>query len=101
MAMTTPNATSPDAFLDGVRVVTVAQNVPGPLAAARMRRAGARVTKVEPPEGDPFLALSAEWHTELHEGIAIERLDLKSDAGRARMAVLLDDADIFLTSQRP
>jgi crotonobetainyl-CoA:carnitine CoA-transferase CaiB-like acyl-CoA transferase len=46
------------AFLDGVRVVTTAQNVPGPLAAARMREAGARVTKIEPPAGDPFLTLS-------------------------------------------
>ena len=92
---------SSDTYLDVVRVVTIAQNVPGPLAAARMRGAGARVTKVEPPSGDPFLALSPAWHEELHEGIAIERLDLKSDAGHSRMLALLDDADLFLTSQRP
>jgi alpha-methylacyl-CoA racemase len=89
------------AFLDGVRVVTTAQNVPGPLAAARMREAGARVTKIEPPAGDPFLTLSPAWHAEMHEGITIERLDLKSADGRARVAELLSDADIFLTSQRP
>jgi alpha-methylacyl-CoA racemase len=88
-------------FLDGVRVVTLAQNVPGPLAAARMRQAGARVTKIEPAAGDPFLAVSPAWHAELHAGIAIERLDLKTDAGQARMSALLDDADLFLTSQRP
>lgn len=88
-------------FLDRIRVVTIAQNVPGPLAAARMRRAGARVTKIEPPGGDPFLALSPEWHAELHEGVAIERLDLKTEAGRARASALLEDADLFLTSQRP
>src|SRR6476661_4532372 len=28
-------------FLDGIRVITTAQNVPGPLAAARLRQAGA------------------------------------------------------------
>jgi crotonobetainyl-CoA:carnitine CoA-transferase CaiB-like acyl-CoA transferase len=99
--MTTSNVPSSDHFLAGIRVVTLAQNVPGPLAAARMRAAGARVTKVEPPAGDPFLALSPAWHAELHEGITIERIDLKSDGGRSRMAALLDDADIFLTSQRP
>ncbi|HEX6048124.1 MAG TPA: CoA transferase [Gemmatimonadaceae bacterium] len=88
-------------FLNGVRVVTIAQNVPGPLAAARLFQAGARVTKVEPIAGDPFLALSAAWHTEMHEGIAIERLDLKTDGGRARMVTLLADADLLLTSQRP
>ena len=91
----------PTQFLDGVRVVTVAQNVPGPLAAARMRQAGARVTKIEPPAGDPFLTLSPAWHAEMHDGIAIERLDLKATDGQARIAALLAEADIFLTSQRP
>lgn len=89
------------AFLDGIRVVTIAQNLPGPLAAARMRQAGARVTKIEPATGDPFLALSPSWHAEMHAGIPIERLDLKTDDGRARLTTLLADADLLLTSQRP
>ena len=88
-------------FLDGVRIVTMAQNVPGPLAAARLRDAGARVTKIEPPAGDPFLALSPAWHAELHAGITIERVDLKSPDGSAQVVRLLRDADVFLTSQRP
>ena len=88
-------------FLVGVHVVTVAQNLPGPLACARLRQAGARVTKIEPPDGDPFLALSPAWHAEMHEGITIERIDLKSAEGRAYIMSLLVDADVFLTSQRP
>ncbi len=88
-------------FLDGIRIVTAAQNVPGPLAAARLRQAGATVTKVEPPAGDPFLALSPRWHAEMHTGIPIERLDLKTGDGQARLAALLADADVFITSQRP
>lgn len=88
-------------FLDGVRIVTMAQNVPGPLAAARLRQAGARVIKIEPPTGDPFLALSPAWHAEMHAGIPIERLDLKAEGGQARLTALLHDADVFLTSQRP
>lgn len=88
-------------LLDRVRVVTMAQNVPGPLAAARLAEAGARVTKVEPPRGDPFLELSPAWHAEMHARVSIERLDLKSADGMARMMVLLRDADLFLTSQRP
>ena len=90
-----------NAFLDGIRVVTIAQNVPGPLAAARIRKAGAEVIKIEPPAGDPFLALSPAWHAEMHEGISIERLDLKAEEGRARLTVLLADTDVFITSQRP
>jgi len=88
-------------FLDGIRVITTAQNVPGPLAAARLRQAGATVTKVEPPEGDPFLALSPAWHAEMHVGIPIENLDLKTREGQARLAALLGDTDVLLTSQRP
>lgn len=88
-------------FLDGIRVVTIAQNVPGPLAAAHLRKAGAAVTKIEPPSGDPFLELSPEWHAEMHVGIPIERLDLKAPDGQARLAELLGGADVFLTSQRP
>ena len=88
-------------YLDGVRVVTMAQNVPGPLAAARLSQAGARVTKIEPPDGDPFLTVSPEWHAELHASVPIERLDLKSADGHARLMTLLHDADVFITSQRP
>jgi len=87
--------------LAGVRVVTVAQNLPGPLAAARLKEAGARVTKVEPPAGDPFLALSPAWHAEMHAGVPIERLDLKAEAGGERLTTLLAGADLLLTSQRP
>jgi alpha-methylacyl-CoA racemase len=88
-------------FLDGVRVLTLAQNVPGPLAAARLRQAGAHVTKIEPPAGDPFLALCPAWHAEMHAGISIERLDLKAEKGQARIAALLGETDVLITSQRP
>ena len=89
------------AFLDGIRVVTLAQNVPGPLAVARLRRGGAEVIKIEPPAGDPFLALSPAWHAEMHAGISIARLDLKTDEGRERLTTLLAETDVFITSQRP
>ena len=82
-------------------VVSIAQNVPGPLAVARLRRAGASVIKVEPVAGDPFLEISGDWYAEMHEGIGVERLDLKSDGGHSRIVELLRDADLFVTSQRP
>jgi crotonobetainyl-CoA:carnitine CoA-transferase CaiB-like acyl-CoA transferase len=87
--------------VDGARVVSIAQNVPGPLAVARLRGAGASVTKVEPLAGDPFIELSPAWYAEMHEGIVVERLDLKSEHGHSRIAELLCDADLFVTSQRP
>ncbi|PZT99619.1 MAG: hypothetical protein DI630_16375, partial [Gordonia sp. (in: high G+C Gram-positive bacteria)] len=40
--------------LHGVRVVSLAMNLPGPLATARLVRMGAAVVKVEHPSGDPL-----------------------------------------------
>jgi alpha-methylacyl-CoA racemase len=87
--------------LHDIRVVTMALNAPGPIAAARLRAAGAAVTKVEPPSGDPLEGYCAGWYREMHEGISIERIDLKSAGGASRMRDLLVKADLFLASQRP
>lgn len=88
-------------MLDGARILTIAQNVPGPLAVARARQAGARVIKIEPPAGDRLAALAPGWYTELHIGITIERVDLKTDVGASRLTALLTDTDLLITSQRP
>ena len=82
-------------------IVTIALNVPGPITAWHLRGAGYTVTKVEPPTGDPLEAFCPGFYRELHDGIAIERLDLKGDSGRERMRELLSAADLLLTSQRP
>jgi crotonobetainyl-CoA:carnitine CoA-transferase CaiB-like acyl-CoA transferase len=87
--------------LTSIRVVTIALNAPGPVAASKLRDAGATVLKVEPPTGDPLEGYVPGWYHELHDGIAIERVDLKSGEGRTRMRELLADADLFLASQRP
>ena len=82
-------------------MVSVALNLPGPAACARLRDLGARVTKVEPPAGDPFEAFCPAWYGRLHSGMAVERLDLKSDDGRTALHRLLGEADLFVTAQRP
>jgi alpha-methylacyl-CoA racemase len=87
--------------LTGIQVVSMALNVPGPLAAARLRAEGASVVKVEPPAGDLLEGLCPAWYSELHRGIPIERLDLKSAGGRERIRELLERAHLFLSSQRP
>jgi alpha-methylacyl-CoA racemase len=87
--------------LQDIHVVTMALNAPGPIAAARLRAAGAAVTKVEPPSGDPLEGYCPGWYREMHDGITVERIDLKSAAGATRMRDLLGKADLFLASQRP
>ena len=87
--------------LDGVRVVTLAVNVPGPVACARLLALGAEVVKVEPPAGDPLAHYSRAWYDELARGQRVVALDLKTDEGRAALDGLLADADLLVTANRP
>lgn len=87
--------------LSGTRVVSLALNLPGPVAAARLQSLGAEVTKVEPPSGDPLASSSPEWYVELASGQSILRLDLKEPAGRGALDRLLANEDLLLSAQRP
>ena len=80
-----------------MRVVTTAVNIPGPVAAARLRELGATVTKVEPPGGDPLALAAPGWYERLVSGQEVVRLDLKEQT----LDHLLVEADLLLTSQRP
>jgi alpha-methylacyl-CoA racemase len=87
--------------LRGVNVVSLALNVPGPVAAARLVAFGAAVTKVEPPRGDPLATAHPGWYAELHAGQDVVALDLTRPDGRERLTDLLRSADLLLTSSRP
>ncbi len=101
MPQPAPATGSPDAPLAGVRVVTTAVNIPGPVAAARLHDLGADVTKVEPPTGDPLRAVSPGAYAELAGGQVVVPLDLRSAKGRAALGEHLAVADLLLTSSRP
>lgn len=87
--------------LQTIRVVTIALNTPGPVAAARLTQFGAAVTKVEPPGGDPLTLAAPAWYEALHAGQHVLKLDLKTAEGQARLDALLSDSDLLLTSSRP
>ena len=84
-----------------MRIVTLAQNVPGPVAVARLVQRGARAIKIEPPSGDQLAGICPSWYDEVHRGVDVERLDLKSADGKARLHTLLSATDILIASQRP
>src|SRR5687768_11561946 len=63
--------------LAGMHVVSLALNVPGPVAARHLLMLGARVTKVEPPTGDPLSLLAPDWYLTLHHDQNVRRLDLR------------------------
>jgi alpha-methylacyl-CoA racemase len=89
-----------DGPLAGVRVVSIAVNIPGPVAAARLAALGAAVTKVEPPAGDPLQHAAPGYYEELVGGQDVTALDLKTDDGLTALHDLLASADLFLTAHR-
>lgn len=89
------------ASLTGVRVVSLATNLPGPVAAARLATLGASVVKVEPPAGDALAVADPEWYRELAAGQQVRGIDLKSETGRAQVPELLAKTDVLLTASRP
>jgi alpha-methylacyl-CoA racemase len=84
-----------------MRIVSLAQNVPGPVAVARLVADGASAIKIEPPSGDPLERLCKPWYDDLHANVRVERIDLKSAEGITELKTLLQTSDTFLASQRP
>lgn len=87
--------------LAGVTVVSLAVNLPGPLAAARLASMGACVCKVEPPGGDPLATAAPTWYDDLVADQEVVTLDLKDRAGRSALEARLAGADVLLTAMRP
>lgn len=87
--------------LDGVRVLNLALNLPGPAAARRLHLLGADVVKVEPPTGDPMERYHRDWYRDMAAGHAVVRIDLKTGEGCATLHELLARTDLLITATRP
>lgn len=93
--------------LRGVRVLSLALNLPGPAALMRLRAMGAVCTKAEPPapvgqrSADPMGQYNPAAYAQMHEGIRPLSMDLKSEAGQKRLHRELARTDVLLTSFRP
>lgn len=88
-------------LLNGIKVVNLAVNLPGPAAARRFLQMGAQVIKVEPPNGDPMVHYHASWYEELNRGQEILTLNLKSTDDLKRLDDTLATADLLITANRP
>lgn len=96
--------------LKGVKVVSLALNLPGPAALMRLGAMGARCVKIEPPapaqqtgtaSADPMQAYAPQAYAQMHEGVRVLCLDLKADTGQRRLHRELSTCDVLLTSFRP
>ncbi|MES2384445.1 MAG: CoA transferase [Pseudomonadota bacterium] len=87
--------------LQGVRILSLALNLPGPAALMRCRRMGATCLKLEPPAGDPMGLYNPAAYAALHEGVQVLTADLKTDEGQKVLQRELAKTDVLLTSFRP
>jgi crotonobetainyl-CoA:carnitine CoA-transferase CaiB-like acyl-CoA transferase len=87
--------------LHGIRIVSLALNLPGPAALMRCRRMGASCVKIEPPAGDPMGLYNPKAYADLHEGVKVLQADLKTHEGQQVLQRELARADVLLTSFRP
>jgi itaconate CoA-transferase len=93
--------------LEGLTVVTVEQAVAAPFCTARLADAGARVIKIERPEGDfarfydDATPAGSSYFVWLNRGKESVVLDLREAAARERLSELIAGADILVQNLKP
>jgi crotonobetainyl-CoA:carnitine CoA-transferase CaiB-like acyl-CoA transferase len=109
MATETPQAEPfrPDQScpLDGLRVLDFSRLVAGNMLTLQLADFGAEVIKLEPGTGDPLRhwrenGVSAYWKVYGRNKKSV-RLDLRSDEGKALLALLIPTAHVLVESFRP
>ncbi|MCO5073123.1 MAG: CoA transferase [Rhizobiaceae bacterium] len=93
--------------LEGILVVTLEQAVAAPLASARLADAGARVIKLERPEGDfaraydAFALGQSSYFVWINRGKESCTVDLKNPSDLALVRRILAGADVFIQNLAP
>lgn len=88
--------------LEGLTVVAIEQAVAAPFTTSRLADAGARVIKIERPEGDfargydDVAKGQSSYFVWLNRGKESVTLNLASAEGKAELARLLDGADVLV-----
>lgn len=83
--------------LAGVSVADLTRQLPGPFAGRELVRLGARVTKVEPPEGDSMAQAAPGWYDAINSGKEVVTWDAASEPPPAALL----QADVVLEGFRP
>jgi itaconate CoA-transferase len=93
--------------LSGLLVVSLEQAVAAPMCTCRLADAGARVIKIERPEGDFARGYDDLVHGEcsyfvwLNRGKESVALDLGQPADKALLAAMIARADVFVQNLKP
>ena len=93
--------------LDGLLVVSVEQAVAAPYLSSRLAEGGARVIKIERPEGDfargydKLVKGESAYFVWLNRGKESVCLDLREAEARAALAAMIARADVFIQNLAP
>src|SRR6195256_712502 len=93
--------------LSGILVVSLEQAVAAPMCTCRLADAGARVIKIERPEGDFARGYDDLVHGECSYFVWLNRgkesvvLDLARADDKALLATMLSRADVFVQNLKP
>jgi formyl-CoA transferase len=93
--------------LEGITVIAVEQAVAAPFCSSRLADAGARVIKIERPEGDFARGYDAaakgqsSYFVWLNRGKDSAIVDLASKQGREALEELIANADVLLQNLKP
>lgn len=93
--------------LDGITVVALEHAVAAPYCSSRLADAGARVIKVERPEGDfardydHAVFGESSYFVWINRGKESVTLDLQRKADQAQMRALVAQADVFIQNLAP
>jgi alpha-methylacyl-CoA racemase len=85
--------------LENALVVDLTRNLPGPFASRELLRLGARVVRLESPDGDPVRDVAPAWDEALNAGKESVLWDAKADPDLGR--ALCARADVVLEGFRP
>ena len=86
--------------LQGLRVIDLTRNLPGPFATRLLADLGAEIIKIEPKGGDPARALGGLFDA-LNHGKTIEKIDFRNAEDIESLKEYLKNADVMLDSFRP
>ena len=110
MTYLTPSSNKSLLSLKGVRLLSLALNLPGPATLMRCQQMGASCVKLEPPapagavpgtSGDPMAWYNQTAYDRLHRNVRVSVADLKTDQGQKTLHRELAKTDVLLTSYRP
>src|SRR6056300_1675955 len=94
-------------FLSGTTVVTIEQAVAAPACSMRLAQAGAKVIKVERPEGDfargydSAIAGQSSYFVWLNAGKKSVVLDLARPEHVSSLRKLINDCDVLIQNLKP